>query len=201
MNLERSRFEQQVQNDTRNWVRRAVIGLNLCPFAKAVESKGQVRYAISHATRPKALLADLQRELQHLIASDAAVLDTTLLIAPRGFADFLAFNDLLQRADQLLQDLELEGELQIASLHPHYQFADTEPDDISNYTNRAPHPTLHLLREASVERAVAAFPDPASIYQTNIATMQRLGTHGWQQLQVGATAMDAPHAEQAQGQP
>ena len=201
MNLERCRLEQQVQNDTRNWVRRAVIGLNLCPFAKAVESKGQVRYAVSHATRPKVLLADLKRELQHLIASDAAVLDTTLLIAPAGFADFLAFNDLLQRADQLLQDLGLEGELQIASLHPHYQFADTEPDDISNYTNRAPYPTLHLLREASVARAVAAYPDPAAIYQTNIATMQRLGTQGWQQLQVAATAMDAPHAEQTEGAP
>ena len=201
MNLERSRLEQQVQNDTCNWVRRAVIGLNLCPFAKAVESKGQVRYAVSHATRPKALLADLKRELQHLIASDAAVLDTTLLIAPAGFADFLAFNDLLQRADTLLQDLGLEGELQIASLHPHYQFADTEPDDISNYTNRAPYPTLHLLREASVARAVAAYPDPAAIYQTNIATMQRLGTQGWQQLQVAATAMDAPHTQQTEGSP
>ena len=173
--------------DTRRWVNRAVIGLNLCPFAKSVEVKNQVRYVVSHATRAKALLADLKRELQHLVATDPAELDTTLLIAPDGFAEFLEFNDLLERADQLLVDLDLDGVLQIASLHPHYQFADTEADDITNFTNRAPYPTLHLLREDSVDRAVAAFPKAEAIFETNMQTMQKLGPAGWAALGVDAS--------------
>jgi hypothetical protein len=176
-----------VVQDTRRWVQRAVIGLNLCPFAKAVEVKDQVRYVVSHATRAKPFLADLKRELLHLVAADPATLDTTLLIAPDGFADFLEFNDLLERADRLLADLALEGVLQIASLHPQYQFADSEPDDITNNTNRAPYPTLHLLREESVDRAVAAFPNPEAIFETNIQTMQKLGPAGWAALGVAAS--------------
>lgn len=176
-----------VTEDTRRWVQRAVIGLNLCPFAKSVEVKGQVRYVVSHAARAKALLVDLKRELLALVAADPAALDTTLLIAPDGFADFLEFNDLLERADKLLLDLELDGVLQIASLHPLYQFADTEADDITNYTNRAPYPTLHLLREESVDRAVAAFPHAEAIFETNMQTMQRLGPAGWAALEVGAS--------------
>jgi len=179
-----------VKDDTRRWVQRAVIGLNLCPFAKSVEVKGQVRYAVSHATRAKALLVDLERELLQLVATDPAALDTTLLIAPDGFSDFLEFNDLLARADQLLVDLDLDGVLQIASLHPKYQFADTEPEDITNYTNRAPYPTLHLLREESVDRAVAAFPNPEAIFETNMQTMRRLGVGGWNALNVVARADD-----------
>ena len=179
-----------VKDDTRRWVQRAVIGLNLCPFAKSVEVKGQVRYAVSHAARAKALLVDLERELLQLVATDPAALDTTLLIAPDGFSDFLEFNDLLARADQLLVDLDFDGVLQIASLHPKYQFADTEPEDITNYTNRAPYPTLHLLREESVDRAVAAFPNPEAIFETNMQTMRRLGVGGWNALNVVARADD-----------
>jgi hypothetical protein len=172
--------------DTRRWVQRAVIGLNLCPFAKAVEVKGQVRYVVSHATRAKPLLADLRRELLDLVATDAAVLDTTLLVVPNGFAEFLEFNEVLDRADRLLVDLNLDGVLQIASLHPHYQFANTEADDITNCTNRAPYPTLHLLREDSVDRAVAAFPKAEAIFETNMQTMQDLGPEGWAALGVNA---------------
>jgi hypothetical protein len=190
MNQEMSERDAIVVQDTRRWVQRAVIGLNLCPFAKSVEVKEQVRYVISHAVRAKAMLVDLKRELQHLMDTDPAQLDTTLLIAPDGFADFLEFNELLVRADQLLVDLDLDGVLQIASLHPLYQFADTEPDDITNYTNRAPYPTLHLLREDSVDRAVAAFPNAETIYETNMQTMQRLGQAGWSALGVHATAPD-----------
>lgn len=176
--------------DTRRWVQRAVIGLNLCPFAKSVEVKNQVRYVISHATKVKALMAVLKRELLHLVATPAAELDTTLLIAPDGFAEFLDFNAVLERADQLLIDLDLDGVLQIASLHPQYQFADTEPDDITNNTNRAPYPTLHLLREESVDRAVAAFPDPEAIFETNMETMQKLGAEGWAALGVGSSELN-----------
>ena len=187
MNDQADQHDAVVINDTRRWVQRAVIGLNLCPFAKSVEVKEQVRYVVSHAARTEPLLVDLKRELLAIAAADPAVLDTTLLVAPDGFADFLEFNDMLDRADKLLVDLDLDGVLQIASLHPQYQFADTEPDDITNFTNRAPYPTLHLLREESVDRAVAAFPNAEAIFETNMQTMQDLGQEGWAALGVAAS--------------
>ena len=190
MNDAQSRREALVIEDTRRWVQRAVIGLNLCPFAKSVEVKQQVRYVVSVASGAKPLLADLKRELLALVGADPAALDTTLLIAPDGFAEFLDFNALLERADRLLVDLDLDGVLQIASLHPQYQFANTEPDDITNCTNRAPYPTLHLLREDSVDRAVAAFPNPGAIFENNMQTMQDLGPAGWAALAVGASKED-----------
>jgi hypothetical protein len=167
---------------TREWLERAVIGLNLCPFAKAPHAKGQVRYVVSDATGPEALLADLLHELRHLADADPDELETTLLIHPFVLGDFLDYNDFLDVADAAVSELDLDGELQVASFHPDYQFADTAPDDIGNYSNRAPYPTLHLLREASVDRAVAAFPDAASIYERNIATLRRLGHAGWRAL-------------------
>ncbi|WP_374569155.1 DUF1415 domain-containing protein [Ideonella sp.] len=167
---------------TRDWLEKAVIGLNLCPFAKAVHTKGQVRYVVSAAVEPEALLQELQRELQHLAEVDPEQTDTTLLIHPQVLHDFLDFNDFLASADALLAEMGLEGELQVASFHPQFQFAGTEPDDISNYTNRSPYPTLHLLREASLDRAVEAFPDAESIYERNIETLERLGHEGWDAL-------------------
>lgn len=187
MNDEADQRDSLVLEDTRRWVQRAVIGLNLCPFAKSVEVKKQVRYVVSHATRTNPLMVDLKRELLAMAAADPAVLDTTLLVAPDGFADFLEFNDMLDRADKLLVDLGMDGVFQIASLHPQYQFADAEPDDITNFTNRAPYPTLHLLREDSVDRAVAAFPNAEAIFETNMQTMRDLGQEGWTELGVAAS--------------
>lgn len=172
-------------DDTRAWLERAVIGLNLCPFAKGVHVKGQVHYAVSHATTSQALLQDLKFELKQLLALDTSERDTTLLILSEGLADFLDFNDFLAEADQALVDLALDGILQIAPLHPLFQFAGTSDDDITNYTNRSPYPTLHLLREDSIDRAVAAFPDAESIYEVNMQTMERLGVEGWAALGVG----------------
>lgn len=173
---------EQVIADTREWLEKAVIGLNLCPFAKAVHTKGQVRCVVSEATEPEALLAELEAELHHLAETDAETTDTTLLIHPGVLQDFLDFNDFLGAADLLLERLGLEGTLQIASFHPRFQFAGTGPDDVSNYTNRTPWPTLHLLREASIDRAVEAFPDAEAIYERNIETLQRLGRAGWRAL-------------------
>lgn len=167
---------------TREWLEKAVIGLNLCPFAKAVHTKGQIRYVVSAATGPEALLAELEEELQHLAATDPQATDTTLLIHPGALQDFLDFNDFLGAADELLEHLGLDGTLQIASFHPQFQFAGTQPDDVSNCTNRAPYPTLHLLREASIDRAVEAFPEAEAIYERNIETLERLGQAGWQAL-------------------
>jgi hypothetical protein len=176
---------EQVVADTQRWLERAVIGLNLCPFAKSVHVKGQVHYAVSQATHAADLLVDLVAELNSLAALDAKARDTTLLIAPACLGDFLDFNDFLAEADQALVDLSLEGVLQIASLHPQYQFAGTTEDDITNFTNRSPYPTLHLLREDSIDRAVSAFRDAESIYEANMRTMERLGTEGWAELGVG----------------
>ncbi|MBB5468316.1 hypothetical protein HDG32_004441 [Paraburkholderia sp. CI2] len=167
---------------TRHWLTEAVIGLNLCPFAKAVHVKGQIRYAVSEADTLEAVLTDLEAELQTLVAADPAAIDTTLLILPRAFEDFPGFNDCLFFADRLVQQLRLEGVIQIASFHPHYQFEGSEPDDIENYTNRAPYPILHLLREDSIERAVQAFPDAEEIYERNQETLRRIGLAGWDAL-------------------
>lgn len=173
--------------DTRRWLERAVIGLNLCPFAKAVHSKGLIHYAVSAAGTPEQLLQDLISELEGLQARAEPERETTLLIAPKCLAEFLDFNDFLVEADDALVELGLEGAIQIASFHPRYRFAGTAADDIANATNHAPYPTLHLLREASIERAVEAFADPGSIYQANIETLTRLGAHGWAALGVGAS--------------
>ncbi len=174
-----------VAEDTRVWLERAVIGLNLCPFAKAVHVKGQVHYAVSEAADAGELLKDLASELRALNALSAETRDTTLLMAPSMLQDFLDFNDFLARADALLVELGLDGEIQIASFHPDYQFAGTASDDVTNCTNRAPYPTLHLLREASIDRAVQAFPDAEEIFGRNMLTLQALGAPGWAALDVG----------------
>ena len=176
---------ETVVRDTRKWLERAVIGLNLCPFAKAVHVKEQVHYAVSDATQPRQLLEEVERELDALVALDPAVRETTLLIAPGCLENFLEFNDFLAEADRLLRRRRLEGVVQLASFHPAYQFAGTEASDISNFTNRSPYPTLHLLRESSIERAVQAFPRPEAIYEANMQTLQRLGAEGWAALDVG----------------
>lgn len=172
-------FQDTVVAATRHWLTEAVIGLNLCPFAKAVHVKGQIRYAVSDAVDMQAVLTDLEAELQTLIATDPQAVDTTLLILPRALADFADFNDCLFFADRLIKQLRLEGIVQIASFHPAYQFEGSEPDDIENYTNRAPYPILHLLREDSIERAVQAVPDAEDIYERNQATLRRIGLAGW----------------------
>jgi hypothetical protein len=166
----------------RQWVEKAVIGLNLCPFAKVVYVKGQVRYVVSRAPHLDGFLEDLDRELDFLAAADPDAVDTTLLIHPTLLPDFLDFNDFLQLAEAAVGEHGLDGVIQIASFHPQFQFEGTEPDDMGNYTNRAPFPTLHLLREASIARAVAAFPEAETIYQRNIETLENLGIDGWQAL-------------------
>ncbi len=167
---------------TRHWLHNGVIGLNLCPFAKAVVVKDQVRFVLSEATMPEALLGDLGSELLLLRDTPAEQIDTTLLIHPRVLTDFLDYNDFLDDADALVEALELDGVLQVASFHPCYQFAGSEPDDIENYSNRSPYPMLHLLREHSVARAVEAFADPDAIVERNQATLRKLGHAGWRDL-------------------
>lgn len=169
--------------ETRAWVDRAVIGLNLCPFAKAVQVKGLIRYTLCEARDAAALLEVLCNELHLLAAADATQLDTTLLIHPGVLNDFLDFNDFLAVAEAAVDELGYAGVLQVASFHPQFQFAGTRADDVSNATNRSPYPTLHLLREASIDRAVAAFPEAETIFEANIQTLEELGADGWAALQ------------------
>ena len=167
---------------TRRWVERAVIGLNLCPFAKAVYVKQQVRFVLSDASTPEALLEELAEELILLRDADPEQVDTTLIVHPDVLIDFLDYNDFLDNADAAVEALDLQGVIQVASFHPDYQFAGTMPDDISNYTNRSPYPTLHLLREDSIDRAVEAFPDAEVIVERNVKTLDALGHAGWAKL-------------------
>lgn len=178
--------DAQVVEGTRNWLRRAVIGLNLCPFAKSVDVKDQVHYAVTRSVGFKDLLVDLKQELNSLAALDAATRDTTLFIAPDALTDFLEFNDFMAQANRLLAKIGYQGVFQIASLHPQYQFADAPADAITNFTNRSPYPTLHLLREDSIDRAVKAFPHAEAIFETNMRTMERIGHAGWAALDVDA---------------
>ncbi len=179
--------EPVVVRDTRQWVDRAVIGLNLCPFAKSVQVKGRVHYAVSNARHARELLHDLAGEVEALMAQDMGVRETTLLIAPECLQSFLDFNDFLEQGDRLLRKRRLEGVLQLASFHPAFQFAGTEPDDITNFTNRSPYPTLHLLREESIDRAVQAIANPEDIFETNRQTLRALGRDGWNALGIGGS--------------
>lgn len=173
---------EAVEAGVRRWLERAVIGLNLCPFAKAVYVKQQVRIVVSDASTERALLEQLGEELALLRDTPAEATDTTLLVHPLVLGDFLDYNDFLDDADALVEAMDLDGVLQVASFHPDYRFADTDADDPGNLTNRAPYPILHLLREDSVERAVAAYPQPDAIIERNIETMRELGVEGFRTL-------------------
>ncbi len=173
---------------TRQWLVKAVIGLDLCPFARAVHAGNRIRYVVSAARTPEALLEELAVELRFLEGADPRECETTLIIHPYVLEDFLEYNDFLDLADDLVEALEFDGVLQVASFHPGYQFAETEPDDIENFTNRSPYPTLHVLREASVDRALEAFPEPSEIFERNMRTLRHLGRAGWNLLWQDAPA-------------
>ena len=167
---------------TRAWLEHAVIGLNLCPFAKPVFAKNLIRFVVSTADDEDGLLRDLHVELERLVATPPADIETTLLIHPHVLTDFFEFNDFLDAADALLETLDFTGVVQIASFHPHYQFAGTAPTDVTNATNRSPYPLLHILREDSIERALASVAAPDAIYRNNLLTLEKLGSDGWNRL-------------------
>ena len=179
-----SRRKAAVLADTRGWLERAVIGLNLCPFARAVHVNALIHFAVSPAQTASQVLDDLRREAADLAARPPHQRETTLLVVPDCLEQFLEFNDVVVRGERMLRKEGLEGVLQLASFHPAYCFADAAEDDVTNFSNRSPYPTLHLLREASVERAMLAFPDAESIYGRNQETLRALGTAGWAALRL-----------------
>ncbi|NBU18032.1 MAG: DUF1415 domain-containing protein [Betaproteobacteria bacterium] len=179
-------LERIAIEDTQRWLMAAVIGLNLCPFAKAVVVKDKVRYRVCLSSAPQDVLQMLAEELQFLASADASLVETTLLIAPFALSDFLDFNQFLSECDAMLASLGLVGELQVADFHPDYEFAGEPPHAMGHFTNRSPYPTLHLLRESSIDEAVALYPDAALIFERNIASLELLGAKGWADLGVVA---------------
>lgn len=179
-----------VTDHTRQWLEKAVIGLNLCPFAKAPHVKNLVRISVSQARHLDGFLEDLDRELQLLGDTPADELETTLLVHPTLFPDFDTFNQMLDIADAAVVDNSLEGIVQIAPFHPDFQFEGTDSDDISNYTNRSPYPTLHLIREDSIAKAAQAFPDASAIFERNIALLEEMGHEGWDKLDIPRCPFD-----------
>ena len=167
---------------TQRWVEHVVIGLNLCPFAKAVQVKRRIRYAVTASASADQLLSELEHELEALVAADVAAVETTLLIHPLVMAEFIDYHFFMNEAVATLKRLDIVGMVQIAGFHPHYLFAGTESDDMSNFTNRSPHPMLHLLRESSVQMAATAFPNASDIFDSNIAKLRTLGYEGWRKL-------------------
>ena len=196
--------EEIVIADTVRWLEKAVIGLNLCPFAKSVHVKGQIHYVVSQATDPEEVAHDLHRELEALAEISPEKRDTTLLILPQALQDFLDFNDFLEVADAMVEELDLGGILQVASFHPLFQFEGTDVDDVTNCTNRAPYPILHLLREDSIDRAVEAFPEAEMIYERNMQVLSEMGIEGWLDLDLAARCPvpaadgEQPRTEQAE---
>lgn len=184
--LERAYPEDIVIADTVRWLEKAVIGLNLCPFAKSVHVKGQIHYVVSQATDVEGVAMDLHRELEALAEISPEKRDTTLLIVPQALQDFLDFNDFTALADEIVEELDLGGILQVASFHPMFQFEDTDVDDVTNCTNRAPYPILHLLREDSIDKAVEAFPEAETIYERNMQLLEEMGIERWLDLDLGA---------------
>ena len=178
---------QQVIAQTEHWLRDVVIGLQLCPFARRVEESARVHYVVSAAQSSAALLHDLQLAIAALVAADPQDIETTLLIHPQVLTEFLSYNAFLQRVDQLLEELDCVGVIQVASFHPQYEFAEHDPDDMAHYTNRSPFPMLHLLREDSIEQAIAGYPDPAQIYLRNIARLRKMTRREWQALNTWPT--------------
>ena len=181
-----------VTDHTRQWLEKAVIGLNLCPFAKAPHVKNLVRISVSQARHLDGFLEDLDRELQLLGDTPADELETTLLVHPTLFPDFDTFNQMLDIADAAVVDNGLEGIVQIAPFHPDFQFEGTDSDDIGNYTNRSPYPTLHLIREDSIAKAAQAFPDASAIFERNIALLEEMGHEGWDKLDIPRLYIGTP---------
>ena len=173
---------EQVIAATRHWLEKVVVGLRLCPFAAVPFARGQIRYCVSEQRTTDGLARELTDELEHLHAADPEICETSLLIHPYVLTDFADYNQFLDDADAAIAALDFGGELQIASFHPDYRFAGSAPSDVQNNSNRSPYPMLHLLREASVTRAVATYPEIDEIGERNMATLLELGHEGWREL-------------------
>ncbi len=168
------RTETDVATRVAQWLDEVVIGLNLCPFAAAPRRRAQIRIRVCRPADENALTEALVEELERLGTTEPRQLETTLLAVDGLLADFDDYRRYVDFADVLLMQYGWEGVFQVASFHPDYQFADTDPDDPGNLTNRSPCPILHLIREESLARVLAHYPDPDAIPTTNIRRVSAL---------------------------
>lgn len=171
-----SKSSQAILAESRRWVERVVLGLNLCPFAHEVVKEDRLRYLLSGATDLEGSLLELADEWR-LLDRDPAI-STTLLVYPERYASFDEYLGFLALAEELLRMESREGVYQLASFHPEYCFSGTEPEDAGNLTNRSPFPMVHILREDEITRALERFPDPAKIPIRNQAICRKLGLAG-----------------------
>lgn len=160
--------------ETRQWVWDFVIGLNLCPFAKHPFEQDRIRYQVCDDNDEQGIYRSILRELDQLSQLSAEQVETSLLIVPQGLESFDAYLDMLDVAEQAIQDCGLEGHFQLASFHPDYCFDGVAEDDPANATNRSPYPMFHLIREASLEAALANYPDPESIPARNVKLLREM---------------------------
>ncbi|THF63219.1 DUF1415 domain-containing protein [Pseudothauera rhizosphaerae] len=165
----------EIEQQTRRWLEDVVIGLNLCPFAHQPHQHGRIRITVTEAADEESLLEALQEEMSLLDAAEETEIETTLLVTPYMLDDFEQYNQFFDLVDVWLQEFGWEGDYQVASFHPDYRFADTDPDDPGNLTNRSPWPVFHLIRESSIDRALASHPDVDGIPARNIERVKALG--------------------------
>lgn len=166
---------ESIVDAVRRWIESIVVGLDLCPFARRVVQGNRIRYVVTDAADAESLRTVLAEELRFLAAAPLDDVETTLLIHPGVLEQFADYCDFLPAADQLIRSLRLEGVLQIASFHPEFQFADSRPDDVENYTNRSPYPLLHLLREESVSKVAGSTEEMLKIPQRNAQLLRQMG--------------------------
>lgn len=186
--LSKTVASNDIEKQVRNWLTTIVIGLNLCPFAQREYKRNKIRFKTSFAENEQEIVTDLAVELSALSKQDE--IETSLLILPMALAEFEHFNDFLGLADRLLEEMNLDGVFQIASFHPDYRFAGTNNDDAENYTNRAPYPILHILRESSLDWAIDEHPDTDQIPLNNIALMNKLGVEHMRKMLADCSSID-----------
>jgi len=167
-------MENSVEQEVWQWLDNVVIGLNLCPFAKKPRANNQIRLCVSESRKNKTLLGEFEQELVRLQQTSPDDKDTSLFIVSNHLYDFYDYLDFLDAAQLKLENLELEGVFQLASFHPDYVFEGTQPEDRENLTNRAPYPIIHIIREDSMAKVLEKFPNPESIPEINIKTIENL---------------------------
>lgn len=165
----------QVIKTVQNWVEEFIIGYNICPFAKKVFVTLRIKYILNTSTNDEQILQAFLKELQWLSTTDSKEIDTTLFILTNAFLDFEHYLNFIHIIEVMIEQLDYEGVFQVATFHPNYQFEGTQPTDAENFTNRAPFPIIHILREESVEKAIENYPNPEAIPERNIDLMNKMG--------------------------
>ncbi|MEL0636361.1 DUF1415 domain-containing protein [Marinomonas sp. TI.3.20] len=172
--------DELVTTQTIKWVNDFIVGLNICPFAKREMERESVRFVVVRSKKSQVALEELMSEVHWL--DEHPETETTIIVFPTLFSDFYRYLDFVDLAENIMFEQECEGVYQLATFHPNYCFSGAEPEDVSNYTNRSPYPMLHLLREASVEKAIEFYGDTDAIPERNIDVMEEMGKESLEKI-------------------